>query len=271
MAVDRDTILAQYFERGFPNVTFEWSSQPGSAPNRMDLRFSIGEGREQFVRQVVTTGLSTTRAGLVNRRLTLSPGDPLSLTRITDIQRSLYDLGVFAKVDAAIQDPEGETDRKYVLYDIDEARRYSVAVGFGAELGRIGGCQTCYDAPAGATGFSPRVSLDFTRNNLWGLAHSLSLRTRASTLDQRALLNYSWPRFRNRDSLNSLVHRPVRALARRAHVQLQARRGVGAVVAKAQQVRHPAVSLRVPPGGHQRPEDHAVSHSRSFRSRCGWG
>jgi outer membrane protein assembly complex protein YaeT len=202
VAVDRDTILAQYFERGFPNVTFEWSSQPGSGPNRMDLRFSIGEGREQFVRQVVTTGLSTTRAGLVNRRLTLGPGDPLSLTRITDIQRSLYDLGVFAKVDAAIQDPEGETDRKYVLYDIDEARRYSAAVGFGAELGRIGGCQTCYDAPAGATGFSPRVSLDFTRNNLWGLAHSLSLRTRASTLDQRALLNYSWPRFRNRDSLN---------------------------------------------------------------------
>ena len=105
-------------------------------------------------------------------------------------------------MDAAIQDPEGETDRKYVLYNIDEARRYSMAVGVGAELGRIGGCQTCYDAPAGATGFSPRVSLDFTRNNLWGLAHSLSLRTRASTLDQRALLNYSWPRFRNRDSLN---------------------------------------------------------------------
>ena len=79
--------------------------------------------------------------------------------------------------------------------------RYSLATGLGAELGRIGGCQTCLDAPAGATGFSPRVSIDITRNNLWGTTHSLSLRTRVSTLEQRALLNYSWPRFLDQDHL----------------------------------------------------------------------
>jgi outer membrane protein assembly factor BamA len=36
---------------------------------------------------------------------------------------------------------------------------------------------------------------------LWGLGHSLSLRTRVSTLEQRALLNYSWPRFQGHDNL----------------------------------------------------------------------
>ena len=202
VAVDRDTILAQYFDRGFPNATFEWSSKPGATPHRMDLRFTIAEGPEQFVRQVVTSGLTITQPALVNRIITLKPGDPLSLTRITDIQRKFYDLGIFARVDTAIQDPDGETSRKYVLYSFDEARRYSMAVGLGAELGRIGGCETCYDAPAGATGFSPRVSYDITRNNLWGLGHSLTLRTRASTLDQLGLLNYSWPRFRGSDNLN---------------------------------------------------------------------
>jgi len=168
----------------------------------MDLRFTIAEGPEQFVRQVVSSGLTITQSSLVDSIVTLKPGDPLSLTRITDIQRKFYDLGIFARVDAAIQDPDGETSRKYVLYSFDEARRYSMAVGFGAELGRIGGCETCYDAPAGATGFSPRISYDITRNNLWGLGHSLTLRTRASTLDQLGLLNYSWPRFRNSDNLN---------------------------------------------------------------------
>jgi outer membrane protein assembly complex protein YaeT len=202
VAVDRDTILAQYFDRGFPNATFEWSSKPAAAPHRMDLRFTIAEGPEQFVRQVVSSGLTITQSSLVDSIVTLKPGDPLSLTRITDIQRKFYDLGIFARVDAAIQDPDGETSRKYVLYSFDEARRYSMAVGFGAELGRIGGCETCYDAPAGATGFSPRISYDITRNNLWGLGHSLTLRTRASTLDQLGLLNYSWPRFRNSDNLN---------------------------------------------------------------------
>jgi outer membrane protein insertion porin family len=201
VAVDRDTILAQYFEKGFPNATFEWNSTPAAEPNRIDLRYVIREGRQQFVREVLITGNHTTRSQLINRNITLSPGDPLSPTEMTDIQRRLYSLGVFARVDTAIQDPEGETDSKYVLYNLEEARRYSMAVGFGANLGMIGGCRTCFDAPAGTPGFSPRVSFDIARNNLWGLTHTLSLRTRFSTLDQRALLNYSWPNFRMHENL----------------------------------------------------------------------
>jgi outer membrane protein assembly complex protein YaeT len=204
VAVDRDTILARYFENGFPNATFAWSSQPATQPHRMDLKFVIVEGDQQFVRQVVISGLGATRPSLVQRDLKLKAGDPLSPTAITDTQRRLYDLGVFEKVDAAIQDPDGDTPSKYVLYNMTEAHRYSMAVGVGAELGRIGGCQTCLDALAGQTGqtgFSPRVSFDITRNNMWGVAHSLSLRTRVSTLEQQALLNYSWPRFADNDAL----------------------------------------------------------------------
>ena len=202
VAVDRDTILARYFEGGFPNATFEWSSQPAAQPYRVNVHFTITEGKRQSVREVLVTGLRQTRPQLVYRDLQLNPGDPLSPTAITDTQRRLYDLGIFERVNAAIQDPDGETTNKYVLYEIDEARRYSAAFGFGAELARIGGCQTCLDAPAGATGFSPRVSVNLTRNNMWGLGHSLSLRTRASTLERQALLNYSWPRFRDKDRFN---------------------------------------------------------------------
>jgi outer membrane protein insertion porin family len=205
VAVDRDTILAQYFDHGFAGATFEWNSQPGTQPNRVNLRYIVHEGKQQFLRQVIINNLTNTRPGLVNRQLTLNPGDPLSPTAVTDTQRKLYSLGVFARVDAAIQDPDGDTDAKYVLYQLDEARRYSLALGLGAELGRIGGCNDCLDAPAGATGFSPRVSLDFARNNLWGLAHSISLRTRVSTLEQRALLNYSWPRFSHNDNFNVAI------------------------------------------------------------------
>jgi outer membrane protein insertion porin family len=201
VAVDRDTILAQYFEKGFPHATFEWNSTPAAAPQRIDLRFVIHEGGQQFVRQVLLTGNRVTQTQLLDRNITLNPGDPLSPTEITDIQRRLYALGVFARVDTAIQNPDGEGDSKYVLYNMEEARRYSMAVGFGAELGRIGGCQTCFESPAGTTGFSPRVSFDISRNNLWGLTHSITLRTRVSTIDQRALLTYTWPHFRNHENL----------------------------------------------------------------------
>ena len=202
VAVDRDTILAEYFQNGFPGATFEWSSKPAAEPHREDLRFVVHEGRQQFVRQVLINpaGLKTTRPGMVARSLRINPGDPLSPTAITDTQRRFYDLGVFARVDAAIENPDGETDRKYVLYNMEEAARYSVAGGVGAELARIGGCQSCLGA--GQTGFSARVSLDLARNNLWGLGHSFSVRTRVSTLDRRGVLSYNWPRFRNRDNLS---------------------------------------------------------------------
>ena len=201
VAVDRDTILARYFENGFPNATFEWKPTPAGEPNQVDLVFTIDEGKQQFVRQVLITGNKITRSRLINQAITLNPGDPLSPIEMTQIQRRLYDIGVFAKVDTAIQNPDGATDRKYVLFNLDEARRYSTAIGVGAEVGRIGGCSSCLQSPAGATGFSPRISFNISRANLWGLAHYLTLSTRASTLDRRAVLTYSWPRFWNNENL----------------------------------------------------------------------
>jgi outer membrane protein assembly complex protein YaeT len=202
VAVDRDAILAQYYQNGFPNASFAWSSK-AAAPNRVDVSYTIREGGREFVRQVLFNpgGLAHTRPSLVYRNLKLNPGDPLSPTAMSETQRRLYDLGVFSRVDMAIQNPDGETDQKYVVYDLEEARRYSLSVGVGAEFARIGGCTYCLDAPAGQAGFAPRVSLGLTRNNLWGIAHTLSLRTRFSTLEQQAVLNYDWARFRGNENL----------------------------------------------------------------------
>ena len=126
VAVDRDAILAEYFGSGFPRATFEWSSKPASAPNRVDLKFVVHEGSQQFVREVLINpaGLRVTQPGMVARSLRLNPGDPLSPTALTETQRRLYDLGVFAKVDVAVENADGETDRKYVLYNMEEAARY---------------------------------------------------------------------------------------------------------------------------------------------------
>jgi outer membrane protein assembly complex protein YaeT len=205
VAVDRDTILDKYFEGGFPGATFEWTSKPAAGTSQVDLAYTIHEGSRQFVREVIYTGNRTTRPRLINRTLGLNPGDPLSPTAITGTQRRLYDLGVFARVDSAIQDPDGDSDHKYVLYDLEEARRYSLALGLGAEIARIGGCSVCLGSPAGQTGFSPRISLNLSRTNLWGIAHSLSLRMRASTLEQQALLTYTWPQFAHNPNLKLSV------------------------------------------------------------------
>jgi outer membrane protein assembly complex protein YaeT len=196
IATDRETVIQEYGNNGFADATFEWDSRPGPDPHTVELTFTIGEGEQQFVRQVITSGLRTTQPRVVYRQLLLNPGDPLSPAAMADTQRRLYDLGIFSQVDMAIQNPEGDEDHRYVLYDLQEARRYSITAGVGAEFGRIGGSNALADLsdPGGATGVSPRVSLDLTRLNLLGVGQSITFRSRLSTLQKRASISYFVPR-----------------------------------------------------------------------------
>ncbi|MDP9054774.1 MAG: BamA/TamA family outer membrane protein [Acidobacteriota bacterium] len=199
VAADRETIIRKYGDNGFPNATFEWSSKPGLGAHTVDLQFKIDEGRQQFVRQVVTTGLSTTKPKLVNKQMELNPGGPLSPSAMSDTQKKLYDLGIFSQVNMAIQNPDGDETSKYVIYDLTEARRYSLTTGFGLQFARIGGSNTVTDLsnPGGAPGVSPRVSLALSRLNLFGEGQTLSLQGVVSTLQRRSLLNYFVPKIFN--------------------------------------------------------------------------
>jgi outer membrane protein insertion porin family len=138
----------------------------------------------------------------VASRISVAPGDPISQNRIAQSQQRLYDLGIFAKVETALQNPDGKEEQKYVLFHLDEARKYSFNFGIGAEIARIGGGINSLDYPAGTTGFSPRVSLGVSRINFLGLGHTVSLQTQVSTLRKRALANYVAPQFEGHESLS---------------------------------------------------------------------
>lgn len=205
VALDRNYILRVYQSTGYPDATFEYKAMPDKANHTMALRYTIVEGAPRYVRDVLITGMRTTRWRLVRPNVLVHAGEPLSWTAMGDMQRQLYNLGVFDKVDMAIQNQQGDTENKYVLYHLTEGHKYYTAVGFGAEVARIGGSQTSLDNPAGATGFAPRGDFEFSRLNLWGLGHSLNFKSRYSTLDRRVSLNYLAPRFHNVDGRNISV------------------------------------------------------------------
>src|SRR5262249_33937571 len=156
----------------------------------------IVEGPREFVRDVLVSGLKTTRMKVIRRNLTVGKGDPLSPVAIDQSQRRLYDLGVFAKINTAIENPDGSERHKYVVYDFDEANRYTLNLGVGAEVTRIGGTANDLNAPAGTPGFSPRFSLEVSRINFLGRGQTLALRTRVSNLEQMGSLNYLAPHLR---------------------------------------------------------------------------
>lgn len=202
IAADRDAVLSFYLNNGYPEATFDWSQTPGTEDRRVRVRYVVHPGDRQYVRDVLIHGLDTTRRSLVTSRIRLRPGDAVSQSQISESQRRLYDLGIFAKVQTALQNPEGIEERKHVLFHFDEAAKYSFTAAIGAELARIGGGVTTFDSPAGQAGFSPRLSLGISRLNLLGLAHTASLQGLVSTLQQRAISTYVVPQLSGNENLN---------------------------------------------------------------------
>jgi outer membrane protein assembly complex protein YaeT len=197
IAADRAAIVNFYRSEGYLNAAVDVSPSPAAAPQQVLLAYRISPGEQRFVRDILFSGLKATRLSYVKNNLFMDNQGPLSFTALRDSQRHLYDLGAFASVQAAVQNPGGTEAYKYVLLDFDEGRRYALNVGVGAQIARIGGTTSNLTAPAGSTGFSPRVSIDLKRLNQWGLNHTIALQTIASTIEKKAALSYLWPRFQN--------------------------------------------------------------------------
>src|SRR5262249_7333661 len=112
--------------------------------------------------------------------------------------RTLYDMGVFARVDTAVENPDGDTRYKYRLYNFEEANRYTFALGFGAQIARFGKpSSSSVQAPGGSTGFSPQIALNVSRLTFRGIGHRVSLQGVYSSMQKRASISYFAPRFQN--------------------------------------------------------------------------
>jgi len=215
MANDRDAILNYYFNRGYPNVKVEYTSQPlDKDKTQMNVTYSIEEGQRVFVDRVLITGLNHTKPHIVNREFQTKnchiwDGDPLSQNCELEAQRRLYDLGIFNEVNMAAQNPEGQAEYKNLLVHFDEARRWTFTYGFGLEAQAGNGVDPCSGilnkqalanckASVNAlhkAGVSPRVSFDVTRLNFRGRDQTIAFKSNYGRLQKRALLSFESPRW----------------------------------------------------------------------------
>ncbi|MGA9882200.1 MAG: POTRA domain-containing protein [Candidatus Acidiferrales bacterium] len=196
---DRDNILAVYFNEGFPDARMDAQVKPAS-DHEVSLAYRVIEGRQVDVSKLLLTGYEFTRRGIIARQVTIKPGGPLREGEVASTQRQLYNLGVFSRVQVAPQNPTGTDPEKAVVVDVTEGDRYTVGYGVGFEVQRIAGGSS---NPNGTTiGASPRGIFEIARNNMFGRAQTLSLTTRASTLEYRASLNYTAPNFLNDRNLS---------------------------------------------------------------------
>jgi outer membrane protein assembly complex protein YaeT len=203
-AQDRDNLLGYYYDRGFPDARFTWKATTATTTpvdptakregDQVTLVYSLDEGTREYVDHVLIAGLHRTHESLVDKQIEIKEGQPLSQTQRLDTQRNLYDLGIFNRVDMAVQNPDGQESGKTMLLQVEEAGRWSLSTGFGLELARLGGGQISLDEPQGTQTVSPRVSFDATRVNLGGTGQTLAFKTLVSTFQQRASITLTSPR-----------------------------------------------------------------------------
>ncbi|HEX8926690.1 MAG TPA: BamA/TamA family outer membrane protein, partial [Terriglobales bacterium] len=195
MSADHDAIVTAYFNAGFPEVQMDsvFMPTPGDE-NARDVFYTIHEGRQVMVDRVLVTGVEATKPHVVNREMRISDGSPLSQDRMLQSQRGLYDLGIFTEVGMAVQNPDGVDTTKNVLFQINEAKRYTFNYGLGIEIGS-GVNQSKSAGPQGSIGASPRFSFDVTRINFRGRDESILFKSHIGTLQKRALLSFDEPRW----------------------------------------------------------------------------
>ncbi len=198
LAHDRESILNYYFNHGFSNATLDITTipSPGQA-NREDVTYTIQEGAQFFVNQVMVAGLDHTRDYVVQREIQEVASQPLSQQDLLDTQSRLYELGIFNQVDTAVQNPEGSDPQKNVLVQVQEAKRYTFTYGLGLEFET--GLPSGTSAPTGSTGVSPRVGFDVTRLNVGGRDQTLTFQSHVGRLQQRGIVSYEIPKLFNQD------------------------------------------------------------------------
>nr|AGT45850.1 surface antigen [uncultured marine bacterium PPT_M1] len=178
---DRRLIESRYLDRGFTDAKVEFTTERLEG-NRVKIIYTLSEGQAIRVDDIHIIGSQQTRNKVVSRNITFHEGDPLSQEQLLTSQQQLYGLGLFNRVDVVPVNVNQSDAYRPVIIRLEDGS--PIILGYG------GGYQDRE---------GPRGTIEISHNNLFGLARSISFRTRASFREQRGQITYKEPRLFNRD------------------------------------------------------------------------
>lgn len=174
---DRETVIATYLNRGFASATVNVAPTVVDG-SRVDLEFKVVEGPQSIVDHVLIVGNVKTDVRVIEREVQLKEGEPLGLEALFETRRRLGALGLFRRV-RITEIPHGESQRRDVLIQVEEAPSTTVGYGGGLELserlarGAGGAAESQFE-------LAPRGFFEVGRRNLGGKNRSVNLYTRLS-------------------------------------------------------------------------------------------
>ena len=171
-----DTLRALLEDKGYGSALVssevEWSGDDLTAT----VRLRVFAGERWVVDRTLLRGLRKTDPRVVRRFLGVEPGDPVRQAAVLDLQRRLYSLGIFSRVDVRVAPGAEGGEARELLVDLEEGKSRSMQLGAG------------YDSESGLRGL-----LRFSQGNLFGKASSISLDLLGGQKDQHLRLIYRQP------------------------------------------------------------------------------
>ncbi len=209
---DRNQIVASYLNLGYLNANFKSTVEPVADNSHLvSVTYLIDEGPQAQIGPVAYLGRQHTRQSFVRRNTDLQPGAPLSQGKLLESESNLYNLGTFDWANVIPRKPITDQNQEEVLVKVHEAKRNSLAYGFGFEstplsgslssgIVALPGLPTIGLPPSfrviQKNIISPLGSVEYSRLNLRGRGETASIATFLSRLDQRASFTYLHPQFR---------------------------------------------------------------------------
>jgi outer membrane protein assembly complex protein YaeT len=184
-----DTLRAAYAAKGYTRAQLSARQDWNPDHTLVDLTIEALEGPRQVVDRILVRGNQRTQGDVIQRTIDLDRGKPVSQATLFETERSLYQLGIFSRVDVEFVPSGLEETERDVLIRVEEGKPRSVLYGIG------------WDSEGGVRG-----SLAFTDNNVWGKAYSLRTDLRWSQRDKRFHVLFNQPYLGERPvSLTSTV------------------------------------------------------------------
>ncbi len=176
----RDLLLEEMGNAGYLYAAVTVEEPVHNTDGSVDIAITVQPGPMVRLGSVVVAGNESVDARIIRLALNLKKGELLTRNKILKAQEGVYDLRVLSSVDVQLVDPQVSDAQKDLLVQVQERPRYVVGlrVGYGSED-------------------KLRGEASVTNRNVGGMARSLTLRGKASDIEQSKTLLYSHPWFQS--------------------------------------------------------------------------
>lgn len=181
VAAGRDALLDRFARDGYLYGSVSLKEPAVNQDGSVNLEFDIESGPQVYLGSIIIIGGKNVKNRIIRLAMGLERGDLLTMEKITEARRRVYRLGVHDTVDVQLMNQEISAGTKDLVVEVTERRKRVVGfkVGYGSE-----------------DRFRGQVS--YTNRNVAGMARTITLGARASSIEQQLSLIYGHPYFLSR-------------------------------------------------------------------------